>query len=179
MKPSALWKDFREEELFYPLSVNLPGNAAPLQHGKARVTDSELSNPATFPLRSPESLPRHMMAQLPTRKHRGLLDFCGLDNIRAANLASDMLSGCHWRVVAHQQVRQPPAVGKGPCPPSHDAGDQLCPAVPLEVKKKKPRKVVDDELHKGNCQRRKPNLFQALSGLSLDYITQHQSEVPL
>lgn len=62
MKPSALWKDFREEELFYPLSVNLPGNAAPLQHGKARVTDSELSNPATFPLCSPESLPRHMMA---------------------------------------------------------------------------------------------------------------------
>lgn len=48
MKPSALWKDVREEELFYPLLVNLPGNAALLQHGKRGVAETELPNPAAF-----------------------------------------------------------------------------------------------------------------------------------
>lgn len=81
MKPSASWKDFREEELFYPLLVNVPGKAALLQHGKTAVKETELPNPLAFltcQLPFPTALPKAFAgSKLPTKTHRGLLKFCG------------------------------------------------------------------------------------------------------
>lgn len=73
MKPSPFWKDFRGEELFYPLPANLPGNATPLQHSRAGVTETKLPNPAASftsilsTLLSPEPFQAHGSVAL----HRG------------------------------------------------------------------------------------------------------------
>jgi len=57
----ALERLYREEELFYLVSVNLPGGAALLQNGKAGVTETELPNPAALLTRQhtgPAALPK-------------------------------------------------------------------------------------------------------------------------
>lgn len=146
MKPPMLWKDFKEEELFYPLLVNLPDSAALLQYSQAAVTEAELPDPAAFltsqhpfPSALPKPFPDTWWRSFP-EGNRGLSRFCSTDNnICAAKLASPpgtwsrvSLAGC-----GSPAVRQLPAVGKGLCLSSHDAGGQLYPAVPLELKKRK------------------------------------------
>lgn len=78
MKPSASWKDFREEELFYLLLVNVPGKAALLQHSKTEVKETELPNPLAFlmcQLHFPTAVPKAFAGtwcRAPHKKPQGL-----------------------------------------------------------------------------------------------------------
>lgn len=79
MKPSALWKDFREEELFYPLLINQPSNAAPLQYGQAWVRETELPNAAAFLTRQhpfPSALPKAFPGTWWHRSPQGNTEAC-------------------------------------------------------------------------------------------------------